>query len=488
MTDDNKSPAEFLAKMKQLLGAEYDEFAATFAQPPHVGLRVNTLKIAPGDFNTMSPFALKPAGDYAPAGFLLDDASKPGGHPYHAAGLYYLQEPSAMAVAQLVDPQPGEWVLDMAAAPGGKSTHLAALMQDSGLLVANDMDAKRANILAENMERWGARHALITNAHPEQLAQQFGPVFDRVLVDAPCSGEGMFRRIGSAKDAKNAKVEWSQEQVLACARRQTAVLATAAQLVKPGGRLVYATCTFAPEENESSIARFLAAHPDFKLIEPPRFAGFDRGRPSWAADGLPREGLEKCVRLWPHRFPGEGHFVAVMQHTGTKKPDRFAKPVRFQPPKSTELKVWREFARATLRGEWPEERMLLKNGRLYLLPPDAMETGRLKLVRYGLLLGEVRPNYFKPAHALALALKPDEVVTAVNFPADAPEITAYLSGHPVSIENCQLTIDNFQSPITDNWLPITISGFPLGWAKAGGGQLKNHYPRGLRMVKAEGRL
>lgn len=477
MTDDNKPPAEFLGKMKRLLGAEYDDFATTFAQPPHVGLRVNTLKIAPADFNTMSPFALKPVGAYAPTGFLVDDASKPGGHPYHAAGLYYLQEPSAMAVAQLVDPQPGEWVLDIAAAPGGKTTHLAALMQDTGLLVANDMDAKRANILAENMERWGARHTLITNAHPEQLAAQFGPVFDRVLVDAPCSGEGMFRRLGSAKDMKGAKVEWRQEQVLACARRQTAVLHTAAQLVKPGGWLVYATCTFAPEENESSIARFLMTHPDFELIEPPRHEGFDRGRPSWAADGLPGEELEKCVRLWPHRFPGEGHFIAVMQR-GNKKPEGSARPFGFQPPKSSELKVWREFARATLRGDWPEERMLLKNGRLYLLPPDAIETGRLKLVRYGLLLGEVRPGYFKPAHALALALKAEEVVTAVHFPADAPDITAYLSGHPLPIADAT-SADN-RLPITDNWTLITVNGFPLGWAKASGGQLKNHYPRGLR--------
>lgn len=480
MSIETTLPKEFLAKMERLLGAEYADFAVSFSQPPLVGLRVNTLKIAPDDFSTMSPFALKPVGDYAPAGFLLDDASKPGGHPYHAAGLYYLQEPSAMAVAQLVDPQPGEWVLDMAAAPGGKSSHLAALMQDSGLLVANDIDAKRAAILAENMERWGARHALITNAHPEQLAQQFGPLFDRVLVDAPCSGEGMFRRMGVGS-AKGAKIGWREEEVLACARRQTAVLHTAAQLVKPGGRLVYATCTFAPEENESSIARFLREHDDFALIEPPPHAGFDRGRPSWAADGLPQVGLEKCVRLWPHRFPGEGHFIAVMQRAGTKKPDRSQRPVRFQPPKSAELKVWREFVRATLRGEWPEERMLLRNGRLYLLPPDAIETGRLKLVRYGLLLGEIRSGYFKPAHALALALTREEMVTAVHFPADAPEIAAYLAGHPLSITDHRL-------PLTDNWSLITVNDFPLGWAKAGGGQLKNHYPRGLRILNPEARL
>lgn len=450
--------------MKRLLGPEFAAFAASYTQPPLMGLRVNTRKIAPADFNNISPFALKPVGAYAPAGFVVADESKPGSHPYHAAGLYYLQEPSAMAVAQLVNPQPGEWVLDIAAAPGGKTTHLSALMADTGLLVANDIDARRAAILSENVERWGARQALITNAHPEQLAQQFGPIFDRVLVDAPCSGEGMFRRIGV--------FDWSEANVLACARRQTAVLATAATLVKPGGRLVYATCTFAPEEDENSIARFLAEHPDFALAEPERFAGFDRGRPSWVEEGLPRAGIEKTVRLWPHHFPGEGHFIAVMQREN-KKPEGSWRPFGFKAPKSSELKVWREFARVTLRGDWPEEHMLLKNGRLYLLPPEAVETGRLKLVRYGLLLGEVRPKYFKPGHALALALKPGEVVTTVNFPPDSPEITAYLAGHPLPITTDQL-------PITDNWSLITVNGFPLGWAKASGDQLKNHYPRGLR--------
>ena len=251
----NPPPPEFLQKMRHLLGADYDAFAASYEQEAQVGLRVNTLKVNAADFNSIAPFALTPVGAYEPSGFRVTDDSQPGRHPYHAAGLYYMQEPSAMAVAALLDPQPGEWVLDLAAAPGGKATHLIARMGDEGLLVANDVDRARARDLAENLERWGARNVLITNNTPEQLAAHFGAVFDRVLVDAPCSGEGMFRKQGG--------FAWSETMVLACARRQTAILETAVSLLRPGGVLAYATCTFAPEEDEGVIGRFLAQHPDF---------------------------------------------------------------------------------------------------------------------------------------------------------------------------------------------------------------------------------
>lgn len=452
--------------MKQLLGDEYGAFAASYAQPPHVGLRVNTLKLSVADFTSKRPFALKAVGDHAPAGFLVTDSSKPGRHPYHAAGLYYLQEPSAMAVAPLLDPQPGDWVLDLAAAPGGKTTHLAALMADTGLLVANDIDGRRARILADNLVRWGTRQTLVTQAHPEQLARAWGPVFDRVLVDAPCSGEGMFRRLGA--------FDWSQEMVLACARRQTAVLATAAQLVRPGGRLVYATCTFAPEEDEAVIAEFLATHADFHLIEAPPHPGFSPGRPEWAATAVPS--LAKTIRLWPHRFPGEGHFIAILGRAGNKKPEAVARPFGFTPPKAGELSLWRAFARAHLQIELPPERLLLHHGRLYLLPAHTLDTTGLKLVRYGLLLGEQRRGYFKPDHALALALRAGEVATAVDYAPDDPALAAYLAGHPLPQPA------GFSAG--GEWLLITVSGHPLGWAKASGGQLKNHYPNQWRQPPA----
>jgi 16S rRNA C967 or C1407 C5-methylase (RsmB/RsmF family)/NOL1/NOP2/fmu family ribosome biogenesis protein len=452
--------------MAGLLGEEFTQFAQSYEETTAVGLRVNTLKLSAADFSTLSPFALKAVGRHEPDGFLVTDASKPGSHPYHAAGLFYLQEPSAMVVGGLVDAQPGELVLDLAAAPGGKATHLAAQLRGRGLLVANDVHTGRARLLAENLERWGASNTLITSAEPEHLAAQFGPIFDRVLVDAPCSGEGMLRKLLFA--GKQGPFEWSEGMVLACSRRQTAVLHTAAQLVKPGGRLVYATCTFAPEENEAVIAHFLREFPQFELIDPPRFAGFGAGRPSWVDPSLADDNLQKCVRLWPHRFPGEGHFIAVMQQIEAEKPQWVDKPLRFAPPGKKELAVWQAFAAEVLQKELAEERLLLVNGRLYLLPELALETGKLHLIRYGLLLGEIGKGHFRPDHALALALKPEDAALVANFAADSDEIAAYWQGL------------DFASAGPDGWLLVAVDGFALGWGKRVNGRVKNHYPRGLR--------
>ncbi len=463
MTDiQNTLPPDFLKKMETLLGDEYPSFLKSYLQDPHMGLRVNTLKSDLADFISKTDFALKPVGDYAPAGFIVQDESKPGSHPYHAAGAYYMQEPSAMAVAGLVDPQPGEWVLDLAAAPGGKATHLSALMADQGLLVANDIDSKRAKILSENLERWGARNALVINAHPDQLAQQFGAVFDRVLVDAPCSGEGMFRRIGS--------FAWSENHVLACARRQTAVLATAAQLVKPTGRLVYSTCTFSPEEDEAIIAQFLQEVPQFQLVDPPRFVGFARGRPLWVDSNLQNETLNKTVRLWPHHFAGEGHFIAVLQRTSAGD-EPIAKPWDFPRPRRAEIEAWHQFARDFLTIAFDEDRLYLKNGRLYHLPTQTIDTAGIKLVRYGLLLGEIRKKQFKPHHALALTLDPDDVQQTVNLSATDTAVSDYLAGHEFTV----------QAP--NGWTLLTVDGFALGWGKVVNGRMKNHYPHHFRRKK-----
>lgn len=465
-TNSQALPPNFMAKMAELLGDEFNQFEQSYSEPPAIGLRVNTLKVSVNDFSTLSPFALKAVGAHEPAGFLVTDDSKPGSHPYHGAGLYYLQEPSAMVVGGLVAAQPGELVLDLAAAPGGKATHLAAQMQGRGLLVANDIHTGRARLLAENMTRWGTRNTLITSAEPTHLATQFGPIFDRVLVDAPCSGEGMFRKLLFA--SKQEPFAWSEEIVLACSRRQTAVLHTAATLVKPGGRLVYATCTFAPEEDEAVIAHFLREFPQFELIDPPRFAGFGRGRPSWLNDSLADETLQKCVRLWPHQFPGEGHFIAVMQHVDNDKPQGFGKPLEFTPPGKKDLAIWQSFAREFLQTDFAEERLLLVNGRLYLLPELALETGKLHLIRYGLLLGEIRKGYFRPDHALALALTPEDVADVVTFAANSDEIAAYWQGL------------DLPSKGPDGWLLVAVDGFVLGWGKRVNGRIKNHYPRGLR--------
>jgi 16S rRNA C967 or C1407 C5-methylase (RsmB/RsmF family) len=237
--------------MEHLLGDEYGPFAASYDAPSSAGLRVNSTKISAEEFRLLSPFSLEPLPWVANAFVLASNVESPGRglampvmtpgrHHYHAAGLYYLQDPSAMVVAEMLDPRPGERVLDLAAAPGGKATHIVSLMRNEGLLVANEIHGQRAWDLAENLERWGARNAVITNESPERLADRFAGFFDRVLLDAPCSGEGMFRR------SEAARREWSPELVHGCALRQSHILAQAARMVRPGGRLVYSTCTFAP--------------------------------------------------------------------------------------------------------------------------------------------------------------------------------------------------------------------------------------------------
>ena len=475
-------PAGFLAKMRSLLPPdEYHAFAAAYDRPPVGGLRVNTLKIAPVEFTTLAPFSLAPLGDWEPAAFSVADDSRPGRHPYHDAGLYYLQDPSAMTAAVALAPAPGELVLDLAAAPGGKATHLAARMgapttgggsplrralADDSLLVANDVHAGRARLLADNLARWGAINVLVTHEEPERLAAAFGPVFDRVLIDAPCSGEAMFRRLEG--------VEWSESIVAACARRQRGVLAVAPDLVRPGGRLLYATCAFSPEENEAVVGDFLAGRSDFALVEPPPIAGADRGRPEWvgeaATDPTIAAQLARAVRLWPHRFPGEGHFLALMTRAG--EPDG-GEPAPFQrrPPTAAQLRLWREFATATLTIELPEERLHVHGDRLTLLPRRAIDPGRLHLIRYGLPLGEMRSGHFRPGHDLALCLN-DGDARAVRWAAGDPRLAVYLSGGDLPATDLP--------PGPDGWTLVTVDGFGLGWGKRAGGRLKNHFPRGQR--------
>ncbi len=473
-------PPEFLAKMRALLPAgEFDAFLAAYDRPPIAGLRVNTLKIAPSDFTSLAPFSLAPVGTWEPAAFAVTGDSRPSRHPYHDAGLYYLQDPSAMTAAAVLSPQPGELVLDLAAAPGGKATHLAArlagtagggsplrrALDDDGLLVANDVHAGRARLLADTLARWGAINAVVTQDEPERLAAAFGPVFDSVLIDAPCSGEAMFRRLGA--------IEWSADIVAACARRQRGVLAVAPGLVRPGGRLLYATCAFSPEENEAVVAAFLAENRDFRLIAPPAIAAAGYGRPEWAgaAAGLPAVAdLANALRLWPHHFPGEGHFLALMARDDAAEagePPPFARC----PPSAAQLRPWRDFAAATLTLDLPAERLHVHGERLYLLPRRAVATGRLHLLRVGLALGEFRASHFRPGHALALALSEGDA-RSVRWAADDPRLAVYLSG--ADLPAAELP------PGPDGWLLIAVDGFGLGWGKRAAGRLKNHYPRALR--------
>jgi NOL1/NOP2/sun family putative RNA methylase len=461
-------PPAFLERMQRLLGAEYAAFLASYEATATSGLRVNTLKLAPETFEALSPFPLE-ALPWVAEGFLISGEEQPGRHPYHAAGLYYLQDPSAMAAAALLDPQPGERVLDLSAAPGGKATHLAARMRNEGLLVANEIHPRRVWDLAENLERWGARHTAITNESPERLAERFAGFFDRVLVDAPCSGEGMFRK------GDIARREWEPALVAGCAARQSAILEDAAAMVRPGGMLGYSTCTFAPEEDEGTIAHFLAEHPDFALVEPPAWPGLSDGRPEWLAEidggkNLPAHpDLHRAVRIWPHLAPGEGHFVAVLRRSDEAPAERI-RPWRPARLASVVERAYRTFCNESLATPPDEGRLALVGSYLYALPPELPDLAGLRFIHPGWWLGTIKKDRFEPSHALALGLALADATRRVDLPPDSREIAAYLSG------------ESFSGEGEDGWLLVGVSGFSLGWGKRVRGVVKSRYPRGLRHV------
>lgn len=457
-------PQAFLDALAPLLGAEWDAFAATYAQPPVLGLRVNTLKLPASALRErLAPLNLNPA-PWCPTGFSVDaDAAARAGvrlgkSPLHAAGLYYLQEPSAMAAAEALAPQPGERVLDLCAAPGGKSTHLAAQMNNQGLLIANEMVPGRAAIVAENLERWGVRHAVVTNETPSRLASRWPGGFDCVLVDAPCSGEGMFRRLL----ADGARVQWSAAQVSGCALRQADILQSAAQLLRPGGRLVYSTCTFNLEENERVIARFLEARTDFELAALPP-------APGWTPGLGPLAGHPGVARLWPQQAAGEGHFLAHLQRHPAASAGA-AMPRPRTPPRleRAALRAWEAFCAANLVMEPPGA--LVQTGTyLYQRPEPALDMTGLRVLRPGWWLGEVRGERLEPSHALALGLTHADFQRTLDLTHDDPAVLAYLRGETLIAEGAA------------GWLAVCVDSFPLGWGKRGGAVVKNHYPKGLRI-------
>lgn len=445
-------PPAFLARMKSQLGADYPTFLACYDRPAQTGLRVNTLKLSAAELWSRSPFALAPV-DWCPAGFRVigADEARPGKHPDHAAGLYYLQEPSAMAPAVVAAPRPGERVLDLAASPGGKSTHLSALMGDDGLLWANEIRTKRIPALRSNLERWGARNIVVSNEPPERLSDRLAGTFDAVLVDAPCSGEGMFRKEPSVA------LEWNAGGIPAYAERQRLILRFAARLVRPGGRLVYSTCTFNTEENEAVIADFLAGQPDF---HPAAIV-----LPGWTPAG------PGGMRLWPHLAEGEGHFVARLDRTGGE--ETFPAPTRLSPPSASDLQTMQAFFTDFLPG-WSDRldpaRLDQRGEQITLLPADLPETAGLRVPQAGLWLGMARKGRFEPAHALAMASRASDFTLTVDLPAEDPTTAAFLRGETLRSEG------------PDGWLGVCVDGHPLGWGKRVRGVIKNHLPAGLRWM------
>ena len=426
-------PQAFLDRIKTQLGEEYPQFLESLERPRAVALRFNPLK---GE-KPQLPFV----GDsvpWEPMGYYYDPDARPGLHPYHEAGVYYLQEASAMAPVALLDPQPGEKVCDLCAAPGGKTTQIAGRMAGEGFLLCNEINPKRAKILSSNIERMGVPNALVTNEHPKNLAEKYEGFFERVLIDAPCSGEGMFRK------EEAAVTDWSQETVEMCARRQAEILHSGAKLLKPGGRLVYSTCTFAPEENEMAIATFLEEHPEFtpESIDAPWFV----------------PGPDGSFRMWPHKLLGEGHFAAVLRKTGGDEYDGKEQTGQKLP------QSWQEFAKE-LNIRLPEGSAILFGQRLFWIPEGMPDIRGIRVLRPGLELGELKKDRFEPAHALALWLK--TAAKTHNVTADSKELAAYIHGETIPSE-------------TKGWCLVQTDGYSIGWGKGDGKVLKNHYPKGLR--------
>ena len=426
-------PEAFLERMKDQLGEEYPAFLESLERPRAVALRFNPLK---GEAPAM-PFVMDSV-PWEPRGYYYDPEARPGLHVYHEAGVYYLQEASAMAPVALLDPQPGEKVCDLCAAPGGKTTQIAGRMMGEGFLLCNEINPKRARILSRNMERMAVPNALVTNEHPEKLEKRFPGFFDRVLVDAPCSGEGMFRK------EEAAVTDWSQETVEMCARRQAEILDSAANMVRPGGRLVYSTCTFAPEEDEGAVAAFLERHPEFspEIIETPWFVPVENGG----------------HRMWPHKLLGEGHFAAVLKKTEGEEPD-------IPTQKGEKLpKEWLDFAKE-LNIQLPAGKAVTFGQNLFWAPEEMPDIQKLKVMRTGLELGEVKKGRFEPAHALALWLA--ECKNTERFEPEGGEIKAYIHGEVVPSNK-------------KGWCLVKAGDYSIGWGKGDGKVLKNHYPKGLR--------
>lgn len=475
LKDSPPLPFPFLERMQQLLKEDYPAFISSYVEVPKVGLRVNTLKISVTDFYMISPYPLKPV-PWCSSGFIVPEADPLEGkiplgkHPYHIAGLFYLQEPSSMLPPEMLNPQPDERVLDLAAAPGGKTTHLAALMQNQGLLVANEIHPKRVWELVKNLERCGVCNAMVTNETPERLAQYLEGFFDKVLVDAPCSGEGMFRK------NPHARLEWKPTVVLGCAARQQVILESAARLVRLGGYLLYSTCTFSPEENEGVLTRFLADHPEFEIVDVPRREGFLPGRPDWVGADAPLE-LAHAVRLMPHQSPGEGHFAVLLRKEVGSQPKTPPANRSTRIPHSN-LQAFAEFCENTLTDQGRDK--VLSSGRLallgtflYLLPPNLPDWRGLRVIHPGWWLGRYKKNRFEPSHALARGLTSQDTRACLDLGLEDAHLEAYLHGKNISLNRGN---NSFA------WILVTLEGHPLGWGKAVGNVLKNYYPHGLRLV------
>ena len=425
--------------MEEELGEAYPAFLSSYEKPPVTALRLNPLKRPKPSLPLLKE--VFPRGEFFPLsyeknGYIYSGDITPGKHPLHSAGLYYIQEPSAMSPVAVLKPEPGDRVLDLCAAPGGKSTQIAGYLKGKGLIVSNEPVASRAKILSENIERMGIKNAVVTNEMPDRLSGFFPEYFDKILVDAPCSGEGMFRKNPEAIE------EWSLSAVESCAVRQSHIIESADKMLRPGGMLCYSTCTFSKKEDEEVRDSFLNKHPEYTLIT--------------------------SEKLYPHSSEGEGHFYALFKKEGEAGSEsRLLKTMDSSP--LMKCKPWQAFRKDIKTEAIPEKGCFTAFGNeIYLTAPDFPAIKQLKVLRAGLHLGTLKGELFRPSHGLALYLSPEDYERICPLSADSDELKKYLHGETLPFNG------------TPGWYLITAEGYSIGWGKASNNTMKNHYPKGLR--------
>lgn len=463
MTDKKKIPgnlpAAFAENMRNILGDGLDGYLASFEKPTYTGLRVNTSKISVEEFERIQPFHLRKV-PWIGNGYYYTEEDRPTRHPYYYAGLYYIQEPSAMTPANVLPVKEGERVLDLCAAPGGKATELGARLNHTGLLVANDASASRTKALLKNLEVFGIPNILVTSETGGRLDRYFHGFFDKILIDAPCSGEGMFRR------QPHMIAAWERQGPEVFARMQREILSQAAELLRPGGMMLYSTCTFSTLENEGSIDTFLKGHPDFRLLEIPMREGFCEGRPDLVGSEYP---LERCVRLFPHKIEGDGHFLALLKRDGEA-----ALRAAGTGPKGVKLPCELEEFLQDVTMEMDRSRIEIKDTKVFLMPPGVGRCPGLRFLRSGLYMGELLKKRFEPSQAFAMALKKDQYAAPIDLSANDERVLRYLKGETIEIADDECVR-------ASGWQLVCVDSYPLGWGKLIGGTLRNKYFSGWRM-------
>lgn len=482
-------PQSFLDSMKEILGEDYEAFLTGFDGQRQYGLRVNTLKMNLEEFERIAPFHLKKV-PWISNGYFYNAEDVPAKHPFYSAGLYYLQEPSAMTPASRLKVQPGERVLDLCAAPGGKATELGAALQGEGLLVANDINTARAKALLRNLELFGISNSFVTNEPPHVLAERFPEFFHKIMVDAPCSGEGMFRKNPAVVDS------WKEKGPEYFSKLQREIIVQAADMLLPGGMMFYSTCTFSPLENEKIITHLLKERPNMEVVPMEDYENFAEGLTSYKDEAFD-ESCKLCRRIWPHKMSGEGHFMALLHKKSgaeqeiksDEKASKKSKKAKKKQQTETLSSVWWEKCKSLSKEQkaaaedffahvnlaYDVGRIDVRGDNLYYLPEPQYDGRGLHFLRNGLFMGEFKKKRFEPSQPFALVLRAQDFDQVLDFPADDERLQRYLRGETLDVSD----LINGEKK-RKGWQLVMAAGHPLGFGKLVNNNLKNKYPAGWR--------